>query len=350
VVLRLLSLGRHSAPRRRREVRAERPGVPAGQAAEAWARQPPALQLREVHRQAASFRQPAAHPEAAQRAVAVRPQVLLSVQHQRREVSAVRRDAAAALSVPRRQASSPQALRLEGQRLPGPLSKARLLARASHPVLPAAWRHPAARPSDACRSERVLWSAQPASQASLLPPEAVSESRWGVPSASVAAAVQQRAAAALESGAAAVPQQEVAAQVLDAAAVQQRVAAVAAAWDAGAEPQRAVAAAVLDAAEVPQQVAARAAVSDAEAVPQPAVARVAESDAAVPQLAVQAESVASPPAAARPSVAPWVFRRGRALPWPARRPAARSAHAKRMSQAASRSEQSWQAARGEGLS
>jgi hypothetical protein len=104
---------------------------------------------------------------------------------------------------------------------------------------------------------------------------------------------------------------------------------------------RVVAAAVLDAEAALRQ--AEAAASGAEAEPQLA-AGVVEL-----RLVVRAGSVVSPPAAG-PSAAPWVFRRGRLLPWPARRPAVRSRHGTRMSRAASLSERSWQAARGEGLS
>jgi len=101
-----------------------------------------------------------------------------------------------------------------------------------------------------------------------------------------------------------------------------------------AEPQRVAEEAAWAVAEVPR-LAAEAAGSGAEAEPQP--------------VAASALSAVSQPAA-RPSAALWAFRRDRVLPWPVPRPAVRSAPAMRMSQAASRSERSWQAARCEGLS
>jgi hypothetical protein len=223
-----------------------------------------------------------------------------------------------------------------------------------------------------------VWALRPVKrleQASLLPPEAMSAPRWGLPSASASPVQQQREAAVLASrwerpsvlDAAVVPQQvvvavarqqAVAAQVSDAAVVPQQGAAAEsdaaegplqeAAVELGAvvEQPPEVAAAVLDAGVAPQPAAVE--VSDAAAVLQQEAA-VAALDAAVPRLAVRAESAASQPAAG-PSVAASVFRQGRALPSLARRRAARSVHAMRMSQAASRSERSWQAARGEGLS
>jgi hypothetical protein len=147
----------------------------------------------------------------------------------------------------------------------------------------------------------------------------------------------------------------VAAQVSDAAVVPQQGAAAESGAAEGPLQEAAVelgaveqpseeAAVVLGAGVAPRPAAVE--VSDAEVAPRRAVAVL---DAAVPRLVVRAESAASQPAAG-PSVAASVFRQGRALPSLARRRAARSVHAMRMSQAASRSERSWQAARGEGLS
>ena len=102
-----------------------------------------------------------------------------------------------------------------------------------------------------------------------------------------------------------------------------------------------------DAAEGPQQAAE---VSDAEAEPRLAAEEEVSDAAAVPlQVAASVLSAASQRAAG-PSVAPWAFRRDRPLPWPGRRRAARSARAIFVSQAASPSERSWQAARCEDLS
>jgi hypothetical protein len=199
--------------------------------------------------------------------------------------------------------------------------------------------------------------------------EAVSESRWEQPSAPGAAVVRQREVAA---------EPQVLVSVSDAAEVLQREAAAVEAGSRGpaapraaervvvsgaeAAPQQAVAAAAesvavvqprevaaaeLDAAAVPQQEAGVAELGAAAELRPVAVA--AEWDAEEPRPVVRAVPVASPPAAG-PSAAPWVFRRGRPLPWPARRRAARSAHAMRISRAASPSERSWQAARGEALS
>lgn len=101
VLLRLPIQGRYLGPERRREARAERPGVPAGRAAEAWARQPLALRLMmEVHPQAAPFRQPAVRRVADRGVAADRPEVSSS-RHPRR--AALLRQDARALSVLRRQ-------------------------------------------------------------------------------------------------------------------------------------------------------------------------------------------------------------------------------------------------------
>jgi hypothetical protein len=125
VLLRLPIQGRYLGPERRREARAERPGVPAGRAAEAWARQPLALRLMEVHPQAAPFRRPAVRQQAvsfrqpavrrvADRGVAAdRPEVSSS-RHPRR--AALLRQDARALSVLRRQEVS-KALPLPAARL-----------------------------------------------------------------------------------------------------------------------------------------------------------------------------------------------------------------------------------------
>jgi hypothetical protein len=134
---------------------------------------------------------------------------------------------------------------------------------------------------------------------------------------------------------------------------QRPVAAGEAALDAEAVPQRA---AVPREEQVPQQAAE---VSDAEAV----LLQVAVSGAeAAPlqeevsgaEVAPRQVAVSVLPAAlqreADPSAAPWAFRRDRCLPWPVRRRAVRSARAMFVSQAASPSERSWQAARCEGLS
>ena len=220
----------------------------------------------------------------------------------------------------------------------------------------------------------MLRQARPVLQAWLPRPVAGSEQQRAQPSARVAAAVRQKGAAAvlrqaresvLDAGV--VPQPAVAARASDAAEERPQAEAAEEVSDAAAVPLRAAgvaesgaaavplpgeAAAVSDGAVVPQREAAGAVVSGAAAVRRPAVAGVAEWGAAARPLVVpaaRAESVASQPAA-RPSVGASVFRRGRALPGPARRRAARSAHAIRMSRAASRSERSWQAARGEGLS
>ena len=311
------------------------------------------------------LRRSAVRRMADQRAVA-HPQVL-SVRRQRREESS--------------QVLPPEGLPQEERLSVRSLSAA--CRRAVPPALPVGACHlPVACPSDADRPTTALWWAQPGSrqvqpvlQAWLPRPVAVSVQQRAQPSAPVAAAERQQGAVAevlrqaRESAldAAVVPQPAVAARALDAAEVRPQAVA-AEVSDVAAVPPRAAGVAALDAAAglLPGEVAAAldaavvllpgavAAVSDAAEEPQQAAAvAVVSGAAAVPPLVVRAEwaqSVVSQPAAARPSAAAWVFRRGRALPWPARRRSARSAHAMRMSQAASRSERSWQAARDEGLS
>jgi hypothetical protein len=232
---------------------------------------------------------------------------------------------------------------------------------------------PEAQPSVAPLSRAVLqWGLRPASPASawrlaaavrlaqalrarLLPPVVASVPGVpAVPRSGEAAAVagsrglaapraEERAAV---SGAVAEPRQAEAAVAESDAVVQPREVAVAES-DAVVQP-REVAAAELDAAAEPQPAAAA---WDAEAEPQRAVAQVAGSDVAEPRRAARVAPVASVrQPVAGPSAVPWVVRRGRLLPWPARRRAARFAHAMRMSRAASLSERSRQAARGEGLS
>ena len=99
------------------------------------------------------------------------------------------------------------------------------------------------------------------------------------------------------------------------------------------------------------EVSGAAAQQQAVAVPdgvaqQPAVVVVPDG---VAEPLMVADREASRPAADLSAV-PWVFRRAQALPSPVRQRVERSAHALRMSQAASPSERSWQAARGEDLS
>jgi len=152
VVLRLSSRGRRSAPRRRREARAERPGVPAGQLRE--------LRLREVYLQAASFRQPAAYPEAAPDALAERPEVSSS-RHLRR-VAVVYR---AASSVLRQREALAKAFRPVARRSPVPVSKAPRSAaspsaQAMHPASPAhAWRQQEEQEAARCEAARPEVSA-----------------------------------------------------------------------------------------------------------------------------------------------------------------------------------------------
>jgi hypothetical protein len=106
----------------------------------------------------------------------------------------------------------------------------------------------------------------------------------------------------------------------------------------------------LDAAAVQQRGAAAAGVVPrAEEAPQPAAEAVLGAAAGPRLAAAWVLSAASQPAA-RPSAEPSVFRLARALPSPVRRQVAQSARAMFVSQAASRSERSWQAARCEGLS
>jgi hypothetical protein len=107
------------------------------------------------------------------------------------------------------------------------------------------------------------------------------------------------------------------------------------------------AAGVWDAAEGPQQAAE---VSDAEAEPRLAAEEEVSDAAAVPLPVAASVLSAASQREAGPSAVPWAFRRDRPLPWPGRRRAARSARAIFVSQAASPSERSWQAARCEGLS
>ncbi|WP_409363567.1 hypothetical protein [Bradyrhizobium sp. AUGA SZCCT0431] len=352
VVLRLPSRGRYLGPGRRREARAERPGVPAGPASQASARQLLALRLTEVRRQAASFRRPAvrqraasfrqqaAYQEAGPGAVADHPE-LSSARHPRR-AALLRRDAAEASSVLRRQEAS--------KALQRPAARSAMVSRSALPwglrsALPApAWYQPAAYPEAGpgavARPEVSSWcclqrAAMRSAQAWGLPPAeaayARAEPQQAAALVSDAGAAQRRAAA---SDAEAVQRRAVPAVLVASAqppvAAREEVSAVAAAR------QRVVPAAVRDAAEEPQQAAEPAEVPGAEAEPRPVAAR--------------AVSVASRPAAARPLAAPWAFRRDRVLPWPVRRPVARFARAMRMSRSASPSERSWQAARCEGLS
>jgi hypothetical protein len=335
VVLQLPSPGRRSALRHR-EGRAERLGVLAGRAAEAWARQLLALQprevlrLKEVLRRAASFRQPAANWEPGLRAAAHR-EVSWS-RHLRR---VVRPDAAKAPSVLRRQAaSSSKAFRPEVPRSTAPLSKEpwsavllwwwAALPWGLPPVR--AFRRRVAGPCahrPAIRRQAASSSWQP-EVSWLLPPAALSA--W------CARAVCRSQEAAVGSDArAAQPRAVPGASAQPPVAAQQEVSA------AGAGLQRA---AVRDVAEEPQRAAAQVEVLGAAAAPLPVAASAASQ---------QVASAASRREAG-PSAAPWAFRRDRPLPWPVRRRVARSVRATFVSQAASPSERSWQAARCEGLS
>jgi hypothetical protein len=162
-----------------------------------------------------------------------------------------------------------------------------------------------------------------------------------------------------EPGAQAVPRSgEAAAEVSDAEAVQPRAELAASVQQRVAEQAASAQRRAAAQEEGPAAAVVRhwvAAVSDAE-VPQPVAAasgvEVPRQVAAVPVGEALRPVVAwrALQREAGPSAAPWAFRRDRALPWPARQRAARSAHAIRMSQAASPSERSWQAARCEGLS
>jgi len=116
------------------------------------------------------------------------------------------------------------------------------------------------------------------------------------------------------------------------------VAAGEAALDAGAGPQRE---AVPRAEQEQPQAAEAVVVLGAAAEPRPVAASAASQQ--------EAASAVSLPVV-DPSAAPWAFHRVRVLPSPVRRRAARSARAMFVSQAASPSERSWQAARCEGLS
>jgi hypothetical protein len=124
---------------------------------------------------------------------------------------------------------------------------------------------------------------------------------------------------------------------VSAAQVQPPAAAVAG-WDAAAPQQAAV---------VPE--------SDVGVVRPPEVAAEVRLDAEVPQPGAAEQWARVPsarlPAAGHPSVPPWAYRAGLLpFPWLAPRQAVRSAHAMRMSRAASPSRQLWRAAGCEGLS
>jgi hypothetical protein len=238
------------------------------------------------------------HREAARHAAAARL-ALSSGRLRRPEVSAARRDAAAA----------PPGFRPRARLAMAQAGSAELPFQASLPA--AAWRHRAAHPSDARRAEESeplepwVWTALsllPEVSALLAVPWCVRVApRWGQRAVACARVVRPWAEAAAPDVA---QRQEVAAS--DAAAGPRQEAA--AVWDAAAAQQPVVG------------VAAR----DAEAL------RLAGLDVR---------------AAVRPSAAAWVFRRGPILPWfPARRRAARSAHAMRKLRAASRSVPTWQAA------
>jgi hypothetical protein len=257
-----------------------------------------------------------ARREAVRRAAA--PLELWSEWQRQPEVSAIRRDAAAVPSGFRQAA-------------------AQFEFAAQEPALQAAaiaWRPPVAgavAPELACPSgARVAGSAQPVAwvqRARALPPEVPAGARVrvaprsGEPAERYVRAVRPRVAAphaeavpgAASDARVVLPPEEVAAS------------------DAAVLPP--VGVAVSDAAAVPQRVAG-AAVRDAEALRPAAAAWWVQQRAAE-----------------RPSAAPWVFRRGPILPWfPAPQRAARSAHGMRRLRAASRSEQTWQAARCEVLS
>jgi hypothetical protein len=335
-------------PRRRREVRAAyraaRFAPDRIRVASPEARQPPALRLRVVHRQVASFRQLAAQRVAAPDALAEEHPAVSSSARLRREVC---RDGS---SVPRQREASSRALRPEERMLKARLSKvprpAELLSWAALPWVPRpafparAWCPKEAARCAAARLAVLSWGClrREAAWWLLRPAEVSAWCARAVPRSREAAAVGRDAGAAQPS---AVPAEPVASaqlpvvaweEVSAAAAVPQRAAA--GAWVAGEAPLQAVAVAPVAEEEEPQR-AAEAAVSGAAAGPQPVAASVLS---------------ASQPAAVHPSVAPWAFRRARVLPWPVRRQAARSARAMRRSQAASPSERSWQAARCEGLS
>jgi hypothetical protein len=282
--------------------------------------------------------QPAVCRMAGQRAVAAHPEVPSS-RHLRQAVFPA---AAMASSVLRRQeASLLKELLSKAQRSAALVPRAACpRAQAMHPASPAhAWRrseavrcavaaHPEVSSLRHLRRE-VSW---------LLPPVAVAVAV----SASCARAVfrwREAAVVGSDAGAAQPLAVPVASARLPGVARQEVSAAAAerlrvAAWDAAAEQQRA---AVWDAGEEPQQAVG---VSGAAAELQPVAASV---PSAASRLAVSRP-------AADPSAVPWAFRRARALPSPVRRRVARSARAMRMSQAASPSERSWQAARCEGLS
>jgi hypothetical protein len=183
------------------------------------------------------------------------------------------------------------------------------------------------REASSIRRQAVSWWWQP-EVSWLLPPGVLSAcgARAVCRSREAAAAVGSDARVVLRRavpGASAQPPVAVRQAVLAAVAALQREGA----WDAAEGPQPA--AEVPDAEAEPPQAAEE--VLDAVAVPRPVAASVAS----------QRE--------ADPSAVPWAFRRDQPLP-SVRRRAGLSARAIRMSQAASPSERSWQAARCEGLS
>ena len=300
---------------------------------------PEALSVQRLRREAVSFRRQAACPGAGLRRVSLSGHLYRV---------AVRRPAAEAPSVLRRQVASSKAFRPEAQPSEVLLPVAPRLAALSwwtvlpwelRPVSPApAWCQPEAAPCVAARpavASLCCLRREAAAGAVLLPAALLAWCALAVPNSGEAAAVGSDAGAAqpwaepvVSAQPPAVARQEVSAA---AAELQQEAVGVS---GAAAGLQREAAAAVRDAAEGPLRAAEPVGVSDAEAAPQPVAAWVLS---------------ASQPAA-RPSAAPSVFHQARALPWPAPRRAARSAHAMRMSQAASPSERSWQAARCEGLS
>jgi hypothetical protein len=347
VVLRLSCLGRYLAPGRRRELEAEALSALRRSAVRRVADQravahPEVLSVRRLRREVVSFRRQAADlrrlAEQAAHPVGARL-VLSSSRHLHR--AAVRRCAAEASSVRHRQEVSSKVLRPEARLREAQLSKAQSSAeplwwaafpRVSPLVLQAhAFRRRAASPcahrpeASSCRRQAVSSWSQP--EASWLLPRAAL-SAW---CARAVSRLREAAAVGSDAGAAQ-PWAEPGASVQPSAVARQEVSAAAVA------PQRVVPAAVWDAAEALRQAAG---VSGAEVEPQSVAAW-----AVLPR----AEWAASQRAAVRPSAAPWVFRRDRALPCLVRRRAARSARAMRMSQAASPSERSWQAARCEGLS
>jgi hypothetical protein len=327
--LRPLSRGRRLGLRHQK-VRAESPAVPAGRGAESWARlplvlrPPEVLRLSGVGRQAALFRPPAVCRQAASWwQQGGRPEVSYLL---RRGGCPDGRKASSAVCLLAVWSSQAWWARPS----PEPLLAVWESSRVYHPALPVrlalplqagVFLRPVASP---CVPRSEPWSRRRQAESSWWRPAVAWLLRPVGPSALGARELAES----------------------DAREPQPRAEpAVSVRRPAVARPERPVAPAELrrgaawDAAEARQPAAV---LSVAAAVPQ----RVAVSGAA--RQPVAASTVWRP--AVDPSVAPWAFHRDRVLPWPVRRRAVRSARAMRMSQAASPSKRSWQAARCEGLS